>query len=104
MNALNDLLREGVIAHQSGNLTEAARLYRAALELDADNASAHNNLGFVLAQRQEWPEALVHLRTALRLKPNMAMAHCNLGQVLVNTGRAGEGFGAFGAGYRLRSG
>jgi len=89
--AINDLLREGVIAHQAGNLAEAARLYLAALELDADNASAHNNLGFVLAQQQQWSESLVHLRTALRLNPNMSMAHCNLGQVLVNTGQPTEG-------------
>lgn len=91
MHTINDLLKEGVSAHQTGDLAEATRLYQAALELDADNASAHNNLGFVLGQQQQWPEALAHLRTALRLNPQLSMAHSNLGQLLVATGQAAEG-------------
>jgi tetratricopeptide (TPR) repeat protein len=89
--AINDLLRSGIHAHQQGDLAEAARLYQAALDLDTDNASAHNNLGFVHGQQQQWPEALAHLRTALRLNPVLDMAHSNLGQVLVATGHTESG-------------
>ena len=91
MTTIETLLKEGIHAHQTGDLAEAARLYQAALELDADNASAHNNLGFVLGQQQQWPEALTHLRTAIRLNPNLSMAHSNLGQVMVATGQIEEG-------------
>lgn len=91
MDTIDALLKEGINAHRNGDLAQAERLYQQALELDTDNASAHNNLGFVLGQQQQWPEALSHLRTALRLNPYMSMAHSNLGQVLVATGQVEEG-------------
>ncbi len=91
MHTIEELLRAGIDAHGRGDLAEAMQLYQSALELDADNASAHNNLGFVLGQQQQWPEALAHLRTALRLNPQLSMAHSNLGQLLVATGQAAEG-------------
>src|SRR5262249_54067642 len=91
METVETLLQRGVSAHRSGALDEAAQLYQAALDLDAENASAHNNLGFVLGQQQQYPAALAHLRTALRLSPHHSMAHSNLGQVLVATGQVSEG-------------
>ena len=42
METVETLLQRGVTAHRSGELTQAAELYREALDLDADNASASN--------------------------------------------------------------
>lgn len=72
--------------HLSGNLAEALAAYREAVALDPRNATAHNNLGFLLAQQQEWREAISHLRRAVRLDADHAGAHSNLGQALAAVG------------------
>ena len=91
MNTAIEQIRAGVEAHLNGNLKAAESAYLAALTVDAANATAHNNLGFIYGQCQRWDEALLHLRTALDLKPDLSMAHSNLGQVLMNLGLAEEG-------------
>ena len=83
MHSVAELLKRGLQAHDQGDLDAAAEAYRAALELDPDSASAHNNLGFLLSQQQQWQPALLHLRSAIALDPHSSMAHCNLGQVLI---------------------
>ncbi|AHE99897.1 tetratricopeptide repeat protein [Thioalkalivibrio paradoxus] len=91
MTGPRDHIEEGVRHHLAGELEAAASAYRAALELEADNATAHNNLGFIYGQQQRWEEALRHLGRAVELAPGMAMAHSNLGQVLVARGAAEQG-------------
>lgn len=86
-----EFLIRGTEAFGRGDHREAQDLYQAAVDLEPDSASGHNNLGFVLAQQQRWAEALVHLRTALRLDPSSSMAHVNLGQVLAATGELDDG-------------
>lgn len=84
-------IKAGVDAHLKGNLRGAESAYLAALAMDARNATAHNNLGFVYGQEKRWQEAMEHLQTALELNPQYAMAHTNIGQVLVNMGQPEEG-------------
>ena len=81
----------GVQHHLAGQLALAEAEYQAALAVDPDSAAAHNNLGFILGQSQQWQAARRHLEQALQLQPDMAMAHSNLGQVMVAMGDTLDG-------------
>ena len=61
--------------------------YRKALELNPNNAEAHQRLGFLLYHVKNMrSEGLAHSREALRLDPRDARAHCDLGMALFNEG------------------
>ena len=91
MNTVNEHIERGVRAHMAGNLTDAESAYKDALAFDGENATAHNNIGFVYGQQRRWEKAVKHLKTALQINPQMDMAYTNLGQVLMNTGSVQEG-------------
>ena len=86
MTMITDVIEQGVKAHTQGDLLGAVSSYQTALELDEANATAHNNLGFVYAQLEQWQQAEFHLREAICLDENMAVAYANLGQVLAAQG------------------
>ncbi|MCQ8103704.1 tetratricopeptide repeat protein [Methylomonas sp. SURF-2] len=88
---LIELIAQGAQLHLQGKLSKAADCYRQALEIDADNATSHNNLGFLLAQQRHWKEALQHLQLAVELAPKNANFLGNLGQVLAMTGSVQDG-------------
>ena len=50
-------------------------------------ASAHYNLGIILAGRGQFDEAIAQYRKALEIKPDYAEAHNNLGIILVGLGQ-----------------
>ena len=58
------------------------KLYRKAIELDSNNAAAHNNLGLLLQTVRNYDDAEQHYREAIELDPKHAMAHYNLGWFL----------------------
>ena len=59
------------------------KLYRKAIELDSNNAAAHNNLGLLLQTvRKDYDDAEQHYREAIELDPKHAWAHYNLGWLL----------------------
>jgi Flp pilus assembly protein TadD len=53
-------------------------------------ADAHNDLGVILAQRNQFEAAVAHFSTATRLAPNNAAAQCNLGQALASQGKLSQ--------------
>ena len=69
----------GARLHLAGDADGAAAAYGEALELDPANATAHNNLGFLLAQAGDLDEAVRHYETALRLDPGRGVTLANLG-------------------------
>lgn len=91
MNEIQAQIKNGVQAQREGQLDLAEQTYRWVLEQEADNATALNNLGFLCAQQQRWPEARAQLEKALALRPGDASAHSNLGQVLVALGQKQDG-------------
>ena len=78
-----------------GELKEAVRHYRRALEIDPAYAKAHNNLGIALALRAELGEAVRHYRRALEIDPAYAKAHNNFGVALAMLGEFKEAMGHF---------
>ena len=83
----NDL---GFVLARQGLPGEAAGMYRRALELDPDSATAHYNLGVSLAGSGALAEAETHLRAALELQVS-SPAQAALGVVLLQQSRVDEG-------------
>jgi Flp pilus assembly protein TadD len=88
---IKEQLKAGVEAHRRGNLIAAKSAYKSVITLDDNNATAHNNLGFVHGQEGEWQEAVNHLEAATRIKPDYATALSNLGQVYYSIGETQKG-------------
>src|SRR5690349_4014646 len=64
-----------------GDLAEAARCYRRAVDADAQDAAACLNLGFVLTEQRQFGEARQWLEAVLRLRPQDHDAHFLLARV-----------------------
>jgi tetratricopeptide (TPR) repeat protein len=75
---------------RANDLVAAVRAYEKALELNPDNAKAHNNLGNVLRRQGKPDEALTHFSRAVAIDPDYADGHNNLGLMLAGHGRLEE--------------
>ena len=75
--------------------TQAIATYQRVLELDADHAAAHINLGTLHYNRQDYVLAEKHYRTAIGIDPRYALAYFDLGNVLDETGRVNEAIQAY---------
>ena len=73
-----------------GNLEEAERLLRRALELDPLAERSHHELGELLRRTQRSAEALGHYELALQTAPAMAEAHFGRCVALLSLGRVEE--------------
>ena len=86
-----------------GRVDEAIAHYRKALEVEPDNAEAHNNPGAALASRGKFDDAIGHYRRALEIEPGNAYAHYNLGFVLAGRGRIEEAIAHYRKAPRLQA-
>jgi Flp pilus assembly protein TadD len=82
----NDL---GVVLEREGLADEAADMYRQAVKLNPESASAQYNLGSSLARSGKYAEAEGHLRKALAKSQN-SQTWTGLGVVLWQQGRTDE--------------
>jgi predicted O-linked N-acetylglucosamine transferase (SPINDLY family) len=83
-------------AHQAGNLAEAERLYRRALDVDARQYPALMMLGILYAERGRYVDAERLLSEATLLSPNDPRGHFSYGNVLLGLERFDDAFTAFG--------
>jgi len=74
---------------------EAIVAYSKVLEMDANHAAAHINLGTLYYNRQEYSAAERHYRSAIEIDPRYALAHFDLGNVLDETGRVQEAIATY---------
>lgn len=73
----------------------AIRAFQKALDIDSDNASAHEGLAAALQRLKRNDEALDHALTAVELVHDMPRAHLRLGITLVRMGRYEQAVQAF---------
>ncbi|MCZ6650955.1 MAG: tetratricopeptide repeat protein [Acidobacteria bacterium] len=85
----------GQMLVRQGRLEGAAGLFRRALALDPDLATAHEGLGRVLSAQGKIPEAISALEEATRLAPGLANGWNNLGQVYRAAGRLEDALAAY---------
>jgi tetratricopeptide (TPR) repeat protein len=79
---------------KAGHFDEAAVHLRQAIEIN-DYYTAHQNLGYALASKGEWADAIPSFRAAIRLRPNYPQAYTNLGVSLSKLGRTDEALAEF---------
>jgi Flp pilus assembly protein TadD len=80
----------GYTLFELGRFAEAETAYRRAIEIDTDDAIAHNDLGNTLYQLGRFAEAETALRRAIEIDTDYAIAHNNLGYGLYQLGRFAE--------------
>jgi Flp pilus assembly protein TadD len=78
-------------------------LFRDTLTKNPAASDAHNDLGVILAKRQNYSEAMEHFIAAVRSNPNSAGAHSNLGQALAMNGKFAEAEPHFLAAIQLKT-
>jgi hypothetical protein len=84
------LMRTGVGAAESGDMQEAAAVFRKAAEIDPANALAWSSLGVVLVRAGDEAAGIEAFRRALRAAPGHPETHRNLAVVLDRQGRGAE--------------
>jgi tetratricopeptide (TPR) repeat protein len=85
----------GILRDEGGQLPEAERWHRQALDLAPARDSLHNNLGYNLLMQKKNAEAAAEFREALKLNPGSQLARNNLGLALANQNAAGEAVASF---------
>ena len=83
------------------DIEEAAALIRESLRLKADNADAHNNLGYYYQRRGDRAAARKEYEEALRLEPKLVSAHNNIGGLDQTEGRLDAAEGHYRESLRL---
>ena len=83
------------IEREASSPADAIDAYRRALELDADLADAHVNLGRLYHLAGERGRAEAHYRDAVRLAPDDPIPHFNLGVLMEEQGRREEAVHAY---------
>jgi tetratricopeptide (TPR) repeat protein len=76
-----------------GNSNEAIRQLQAVLEIDANDAHAHNSLGMIHFQRGEYSEAIAEYKRALQINARLVSAYTNLAGVYSAQGRHVDALG-----------
>jgi predicted O-linked N-acetylglucosamine transferase (SPINDLY family)/ADP-heptose:LPS heptosyltransferase len=97
-------LRQAVLAHQQGQLSEAEAGYVDVLRLDPKNPDALYLLGVIALQRNELPKAVDLLGQAIEFNPNVASPYFNLGNALKELKRLNEALASYDRAIALRPG
>lgn len=91
---MTDPLQQALAAHQSGNLPEAERLYRALLLNDSRQADALALLALVLGAKGDYDAALQSVEAAVAIDPDAALFHFHYGTVAMGALAAAKSGGA----------
>jgi|TARA_B100000767_G_scaffold247143_1_gene247243 tetratricopeptide (TPR) repeat protein len=82
---IEQALEKGVSAHNSGNLQEAERLYRAILQSQPRHPDASHNLGLIAISVRQIEAALPFFKTALEVNPTIEQFWVSYIDALVKT-------------------
>jgi tetratricopeptide (TPR) repeat protein len=91
-----------LLAQQESRREEAVQLLTRVVQLQPNNAEAHNDLGNALRDVGRLNEAATALSRAVALKPELALAHANLGNVLRDLGRLDEAIEGLGRAIQIK--
>ena len=68
---VDQMLQQGVAAHNAGNPQEAERLYRAILQVQPKHPDANHNLGLIAVSMNQSGVALPLFKSAIKVNPNI---------------------------------
>ena len=80
----------GFVLQSRGQLDEAARYYRKALDMIPTAEKSHVALGDILIRQGELDEAIKHFEAAIAAKPDYPAGHLALARALADKGKLGE--------------
>ena len=83
-------LQRAVLLHQSGQLQQAATIYKQVLDIDPENGDALHLLGLVSHQSGQSATAIALIKRALKISPNQHDFLCNLADILRESGQFKE--------------
>jgi len=89
---IQGLILKAARYYRAGRLAEAERIYRQALQIDAQRSDCLHALAIILQLQGRLDEAVATYRRVLTLRPDCAEVHSNLGVALMAQGRAMEAF------------
>lgn len=87
--------RDGLAAHQAGDLQEAARRYGTALAIDPRHADSLHLLGVVMYQAGQPDPAARLIGQAIAVDGGVAAYHANLGNALRDLGETGAALASY---------
>lgn len=79
----DDYLAAGIINKRRGNFELAERMYKKAIELNASNTAAYNNLGNLYLIQERHDDALVQYNNALNLEPRSEKIRYNISRLFL---------------------
>ena len=84
---VDQMLQQGVAAHNAGNLQEAERLYRAILEVQSKHADANHNLGLIAVSMNQSVAALTFFKTAVETNSSVEQFWLTYIEALISLGQ-----------------
>ena len=72
---------KGAACQSLQQYANAIKSYQQAIDINADNVNAYNNLGIVFDVTKDFISAIKNFELAIKLSPNFPEAHYNLGNV-----------------------
>ncbi len=90
----------GVTYHEMGRLDDAAREFRAEIDI-IPNAMAHFSLGLIYYAQNRPNDAIAEYQAALRIKPDLPKVHFNLGMLYARLGHQEDSIREFQAELRI---
>lgn len=87
----DDYCNSGFIKLQTNLLEDSITYFQKALVLNPDHNYSLNNLGYVLATKEQYTEALTYLDKAIELDKQFAYAYTNRGFVNIKLGKLEDG-------------
>ena len=88
--SIDETLRRGIEAHQSGQLREAEHFYRAILESQPAHPDANHNLGVLAVGVGKIEDSLKFFATALNTNANISQFWLSYMDALIRLGRLKE--------------
>jgi protein O-GlcNAc transferase len=99
---LDQALSTALKHHQSGQVDQAERIYRAILAQHPDCGDALHLLGLLFFQKGQNPAALELVGKAIELHPGAATFHASLARILQENGKAEEAIASYRRAIELR--
>ena len=80
------LLKRAINYHITGDLVNAEKHYREAIDSGLSNVSLYSNLGVICQRSQRSEEAIALYKNAIRINPYSPDAYTNLGSLYIGLG------------------
>ena len=99
---LDNIFKKALASHQTGQLDQAAKLYRLILNTDGEHAQAFNNLGAIFMSCDRLNDALVCFQNAINARADFFEAHINLARAFKKLGDFARAVASFRSVLRIK--